>query len=522
MNKQENWDAIVIGSGIGGLALANLLARSNKMRVLVLEQHSKVGGLTHEFSRRSKYTFDVGVHFVGSMNEGNYLRKLFDYLTDNKLAWQKLPDCLDRIYFPEMRFDVPSQLADFKSWLCMKFPEQQKSIDLYFATVNACNWAYCFWQLIECFPKFMGWPLRAFLRWRWPKMFQTTDVVLRDLFSDNSLIALLTGHWGSYGLPPTQSSFGFYAVHMSHYFNGGWYPVGGGAEIAKRLTPAITAHGGQIRTSYMVTGLNFDDEVLSGVSAEDKQGNTYHFNSPLVISNAGARSTYQKIIGDEFLQSSSDYIKDGPSAVTIYLALVKDPKTFGFTSANYWLNTDFHHRLPILSDGQLDIQHLYLSFPSLKRSEDHYTAEIIVPVDPSLFTNWANSHWQKRPQQYLELKQAFYQQAMWIIDEQFPDFSQNILFHEISTPLSVKHFQRHPAGSIYGIPADPERFYSRWSRARTPIKNFYMVGSDTFGSGIGGALTSAMKSFEIINNPHGSWATYGKLSEMTQNIKDSI
>ncbi|MBP6817029.1 MAG: FAD-dependent oxidoreductase, partial [Burkholderiaceae bacterium] len=83
------WDAIVIGSGIGGLAAAAALAKRGR-RVLVLEQHSVAGGLTQTFQRQD-WTFAPGVHYLGGVGpqrgpEGQFGR-LLAWLTDGALSF---------------------------------------------------------------------------------------------------------------------------------------------------------------------------------------------------------------------------------------------------------------------------------------------------------------------------------------------------------------------------------------------------------------------------------------------------
>ena len=70
----ENLDAIVIGSGIGGLSTAALLAKAHK-KVLVLEQHYRAGGCTHTFDELGGL-FDSGIHYVGSKDILDMLLRL--------------------------------------------------------------------------------------------------------------------------------------------------------------------------------------------------------------------------------------------------------------------------------------------------------------------------------------------------------------------------------------------------------------------------------------------------------------
>ena len=100
------YDAIVIGSGMGGMTTAALLAKLGQ-RVLVLEQHYVPGGFTHMFKRKG-YIWDVGVHAVGEVTHHTVTGRLLDYLTDNELVWESLGPVYDEFYYPEgFRIDFP-------------------------------------------------------------------------------------------------------------------------------------------------------------------------------------------------------------------------------------------------------------------------------------------------------------------------------------------------------------------------------------------------------------------------------
>mgnify|MGYP002384237022 CR=1 FL=1 len=92
-------DVIVIGSGMGGLTTAALLARLHRRRVLVLERHYRAGGFTHTFSRPGGFSWDVGVHYVGEVNVPGTMRDAAQVATGGQLAWAPMPEGFDVLRF---------------------------------------------------------------------------------------------------------------------------------------------------------------------------------------------------------------------------------------------------------------------------------------------------------------------------------------------------------------------------------------------------------------------------------------
>src|SRR5580693_10508926 len=126
--KDGPFDAIVIGSGIGALAFASIMAKLRRWRVLVLERHFKIGGFTHTFSRPGGWTWDVGVQYIGEMGPGMTGRKLFDFITDGRVDWSPLPDVYDVFVYPGFTMKVPKGRANFESALVEAFPAEKRAI----------------------------------------------------------------------------------------------------------------------------------------------------------------------------------------------------------------------------------------------------------------------------------------------------------------------------------------------------------------------------------------------------------
>ena len=123
---QVSYDAIIIGSGLGSLTTAALLSKEGK-KVLVLEKHYTVGGFTHVFKRKG-YEWDVGIHYIGEVQRPNsVIKRLFDYITEDKLKWADLGEVYDKIIIGDREYDFVKGVDNFKKKLVEYFVKLQFS-----------------------------------------------------------------------------------------------------------------------------------------------------------------------------------------------------------------------------------------------------------------------------------------------------------------------------------------------------------------------------------------------------------
>ena len=131
----NNYDLILIGSGMGSLTVASLMAQLRNKRVLVLERHFKAGGFTHSFKRK-QYKFDPGIHYIGQMGEGSYLRQLMDLITNKGVHWQKNPEPIEEFVYPDLTFQVFGNPKQYEADLIKLFPSEAKGIKQYFKDLS--------------------------------------------------------------------------------------------------------------------------------------------------------------------------------------------------------------------------------------------------------------------------------------------------------------------------------------------------------------------------------------------------
>ena len=497
MSPQSDYDAIVIGSGMGGLAFASIMAKLRKWRVLVLERHFKIGGFTHTFTRPGGWSWDVGLHYVGEMGEGMFGRRLFDFITDSHVKWNPLPDVYDVFAYPNLQVRACKGEANFRRALIDAFPNERSNIEQYFRDLkSAIGWTNRYF-MARVTPPLLGWLIRAVSRFTPDPSQEITSQYLERRFRDPRLRAVVTSQWADYGVPPGRSAFATHAVIASHYLNGAWYPAGGAGEIAKATGAIIRAAGGELLSNHEVTRIILEGDRAVGVDVnirKGKQGARAEIRAPVIVSDAGAWNTFARMLPASALpfRDQLESPPEGFEVVELFLGLRRDPREMGFKGENYWIFESFDHdemfaQRSELLDGRAVMA--YLSFPSLKdpRAQRH-TAEIIAPLSYRSLEAHRDEPWRRRAADYESAKNQMTQALLNLVERRHPGFGDLVEYSELGTPLTFEYFTAAPSGTIYGYPGTPERYTKAWLGPDTPIRNLYLTGSDAALLGIMGAL----------------------------------
>ncbi len=511
--SSDQYDVIVIGSGIGGLTVAAILAKLGRKKVLVLEQHFMPGGCTHAFQRKGGYQWDVGLHYVGEMNPGSFGRSVFNYISEGRLDWQKISDPFERFVYPDFSFDVSSDPHQYLNDLIQSYPLEEQAIRQYFKDVKRASFWVVLHNMIEVLPSFSQALIRQLFQKFGTLVLESTDRYLDRNFKDKTLKALLTSQWGDYGLTPSQSCFGIHSTIVSHYLNGAWYPVGGGAAIAQSIIPTIEKAGGRVLTQQQATEILIESSIAQGVEVQktaSSKGKKTIYRAPIIVSGAGLYNTYDKLIPKHHKIPEREHVQPsnkGSCIVTLYLGLKENPQLLGFQGENIWLYTSYDHEIKdafslINQTPEDELSNIfsscYITFPSLKDPlAQKHTAEIIIGGEYDDFSSWEDKHWRKRGQDYEQFKSKISKALIQFVEKHFPGFQDMIEYQELATPLTYKHFIDNQKGEIYGLPYTSHRFRNRLAQAKTPIQNLYLTGGDAFTSGILGAVFGGVKTTSL-------------------------
>ena len=434
----EEFDTIIVGSGAGGLASAICLARAGQ-RVLVLEQHDVPGGWCHNFTLKGQ-RFCPGVHYIGLVDKGKSTHDMYEGLgVANDLVFFRMnKKGYEHCWIENVRIDMPAGIDALHESLSQRFPNERKRLKEYLSLIRKVS---CEIQLL---PNMNGF---------WDTVtipFRTRHMGKYGLFSlkrvidwyikDPLLKAVLNVQCGDHGLPPGKASFPVHCGVMDHYFDGGFYPMGGGGGIVKAMTNAIKRHGGEIRTKQRVRKIVIKNKEAIGVELEGGE----RILAKRIVSNADPTTTYLDLVGKEHLSTGLtkklSKTKYSLTSLILFLTLDLDVTKAGMDSGNVWIVKDqdfdnvFHELTgkDILSGDEFPA--VFISCTTLKDPASfngrHHTIEVVTFVEYESFNEF-NFKQDYHGDAYTKLKERITDKLMNSLEKVVPGARQHIVQLEL-------------------------------------------------------------------------------------------
>ena len=504
MSKRDQFDAIVIGSGMGGMTTAAALARMD-YKVLLLEQAQNIGGLTHTFSREG-FSWDVGLHYCGTFRPDQPAGKVLNWLSGGAVEFRSIGTVYDTLHFPDgFELSVGRPADAFKMELKDRFPKHTAEIDAYFEALQSGAAAMHLATSERAMPE----PFRFAHHWWNKKKIQrwcgrTTSEVIAEYISDPKLRAVLSAQWGTFGGVPKKASFGVHATIMDHYLDGAGYPVGGASAIAEGLVPVIEAAGGAARAGTPVSAILLEDQAAVGVRTSSGE----EIRAPVVVSAIGAGETVKRLLPQHVREQqwAAEIARLNPSVChfEIYLGFKGDIARHGGTRSGHWFHERWDTSEGVWSNLDDPFSVVYASFPSLKDEthdpgpENRHTGQFMVLADWSTVAEFAEGGAKARPDEWAAFKKRIETKMMDFYKEKFPALAPLIVYHELGTPIATARYTAHEKGGFYGLETTPRRALSEALSPRTPIPGLYLSGQDMVTPGIAGTFWGGMLSAAAI------------------------
>jgi phytoene dehydrogenase-like protein len=480
-DPQDAYDTVIIGSGVGGLICANLLAREGQ-RVLLVEQHYMVGGYCSGF-RRKGYTFDAATHSYPLLgNPGTITGRVIHDL-NIKTEWIEI-DPVDPVHFPDgSRFSFSHDFDTYLANIKAEFPEESQALDDFFSDVRK---AHQFGLLYY----FRG---RDTSRLD-PYRTLTVRQMLDRHFQNVKLKLLLTAdspHWGG---PPCRTSFVFDSMLKLSYFLGTYYPRGGSQAFSDEVALRFDERGGHILMNSLVRQILVKEKRVRGVEIETgpvRNRQLKQVRADAVISNSDLLQTLEKMIGSDYLDSAyMESVRGMQPSFPCFLVHIglKDicgemlRKIRGY-HWNVW-NSDhlgsnglkFNIFVPTLSD------------PGMAPAGGHILIVQKV-LDPAYYTADDRSSHKATVEQYI----------LDNLQQIIPGIAEKIVVKESASAYTSYRYTLNTQGAMLGWEMSPNQLGENRIGVVGPIKGLYFTGHWVQpGGGITPVIISAVQAAKAV------------------------
>ncbi len=502
--KEKHFDTIIIGSGVGGLSAAICLARAGQ-KVLVLEQHDVPGGWCHSFYLNG-HRFTPGVHYVGLLEKGQSTAQLYEGLgIANDLTFFRMnPSAYEHAYIGEERFDFPGNFDELVNSLTERFPKEEKNIKKYLSLIRNVSAELQLLPDVEGFWQHLTIPFRTKNMGKYA-LFSLKRVIDWHI-KDPLLKKILNIQFGDHGLAPAKASFPLHCAVMDHYFNGGFYPCGGGGAIVKAMTTAIKNYDGEVKTRQSVKRILLEGKKKkTAIGVELASGKRLF--AKRIISNADPNITYQKLIGEENLsrrlQKKLNKTSYSCTSLMLFLTVEMDLKASGIDSGNIWLmpNEDMdtvyeRMMIPDITNGEA-FEGMFISCTTLKDPSSfdgkHHSIEAITYLDYKSFEKFENES-EIRTEEYLQFKELLTEKMLKTLEKVLPNVRAHIVHQELGTPITNEYYINSTKGSVYGTEKKLTQIGPFAYKAKSEIKNLYLCGASIVSHGVAGAGYSGVQT----------------------------
>jgi len=476
----QSYDAIIIGSGIGGLTCGAFLARSG-MKVCVLEQHDKIGGYAHSF-KRGKYNFESSIHSVPMSDDGVIYHLLRILGIDDTIETIELPE-MCRFDSPEFSFSIPSKKDDILYALYDNFPNEKQNLNLLFKEANKIysvmtepffTYKYDFEEKKRNFvSQYRNLSYKSYID---------------SIISDERLKNIFYSLWLCAGTSPDYGSALFhFMMFVVHLMDGSHYCKTGFSSFANALSSVIIENGGEIKTCSRVTEIVTDGRKIRSVKIEKGE----EFEADIFVSNISPylihnELLYEKSRSKRWIRRLNN-LQPSVSAVAVYLGMKPEVGEIVPAGVSSWFSSLDYKQIfdNVMNNRKNEIDHLLFLRPP--ENSDNSTLMLLNLTKKSYSGNWKDDK--------LRIAERMLLQA----EKLYPGINDMIEVGETASPFTFERFTGNTDGALFGF----ENIKELYGEAKMPFKihlsNYYRTGHwGRSGGGVWNVMVNGYTASKII------------------------
>jgi len=477
----RQYDVIIIGSGLGGLVCGYILSK-NGYKVGIFEKNSQAGGCLQTFKRKG-VSFDTGMHYIGSMEEGQILHRFFKYLNllDDVKLMKLDKDGFDRISVQGETFRYAMGYENFTETLSSRFPEERKNINEYISKIR---------EIAESSPLYNLREINALTFIETYFIKSSASSFIKSITENPTLRNVLAGTNSLYAGVADKTPLYIHALINNFYIQSAWRIVGGSDSIVQSLSKTIKNHGGEIFTDSEVKRILTNAD--SATSIELNNGEIV--SGKYFISNIHPQVTLEKLDTPLVRRAYRERISSLENTISTFtLYLIFKPGKVRYLNYNY-----YHHNTPDVwksmqyTNANWPRSYLYMHQADRMNIDYATSAQVISYMNFSEVSRWEDSRVGKRGEEYTAFKKEKTEKMLNELERSFPGIRDNIDSCFTSTPLTYRDYTCTKEGSTYGILRDCNFPTQTLVSQRTKIPNLYLTGQNINSHGILGVTIGAI------------------------------
>ena len=493
------YDVVIIGSGMGSLCCAYVLAKEGK-RVCVLEKNRQVGGSLQIYSR-DKTVFETGVHYIGGLDEGQNLHAYFTYFgLMQELKLQKLDeDGYDLISFQgdERHYPHAQGYDNFVEQLAKLFPHQKDALKIYVNKIREVCAAFPLYNLSsEVKDVSSAWHLQI-----------DAQTYINSIFSDKKLQQIVAGSNILYAGEAKKTPFYVHALVVNSYIESAYRCIDGSSQIARILSKHIKNLGGEIFNYSEAKTFHFTGSTISAIELTNGE----KIEGQLFISGIDLSKTLDMIEGTQIRSAYRNRINSLENTISSFLvnAVLKKDSTphvnhnlYHFVNPDVWNGANYKTATWPDSIG---------FFPTTNSRSpqftENFTAFSYMRYEEcakwSHTKNIVPNHIESRNEDYELFKIEKAEKILQVLEERLPGMRSNIQSFTTASPLTYRDYIGSRDGTLYGIIKDYNEPLKSFITPRTKISNLFLTGQSLNIHGIMGVtVSSIITCSEILGHPY--------------------